>query len=166
MTSKRQTEANRRNALQSTGPRTPEGRAASSKNAITHGVLSNKFLAGHESNEAFQVLLEGLIAEFEPETAIESLLVERLAMLFWRERRLAVAESEQADLQFAQSVDPYGGGPRNVPIVHQYLAGRYQGMLGRQIKDTLRDLREAKESRLREVELPNHNHSDDEEADC
>jgi hypothetical protein len=98
---------------------------------------------------------------------MKSLLVERLAMLFWRERRLAVAESEQADLHFSQSAGPFGGGgPRNVPIVNQYLVGRYQGMLGRQIKETLRDLREAKESRLRQLEIQNYDSTNDGEADC
>lgn len=162
MTTRRQAEANRQNALRSTGPRTPEGRAASSRNAVRHGVLSNNFVAEHEDHDTFQRLLEGLVAEFEPETAIESLLVERLAMLFWRERRLAVAESEQADLHFMQSGGPFGGGgPRNVPIVNQYLVGRYQGMLGRQIKETLRDLRESKESRLRQIDLQNNDNTND-----
>lgn len=163
MTSRRQAEANRRNALRSTGPTSPEGRAASSRNAITHGVLSNHFVAGHEDQELFAGLLEGLVAEFQPETAMESLLVERLAMLFWRERRLAVAEAEQADLHFAEGIGPYGGGRRNVPIIDQYLVGRYQGMLGRQIKETLRDLRQERESRLLHIGLPNG--GDDEAED-
>jgi len=166
MTGRRQAEANRRNALRSTGPRTPEGRAASSRNALRHGVLSNHFIAGHENRELFERLLEELVAEFEPETAMEALLVERLAMLFWRERRLAVAEAEQADLQFAQSGGPYGGEQRNVPIVHQYLAGRYQGMLGRQIKDALRDLRELKESRFWQIDPTIDDISNDEGTAC
>jgi hypothetical protein len=166
MTSRRRAEANRQNALRSTGPRTPEGRAASSRNAVRHGVLSNNFVAEHEDHDTFQRLLEGLVAEFEPETAIESLLVERLAMLFWRERRLAVAESEQADLHFSQTAGPFGGGgPRNIPIANQYLIGRYQGMLGRQIRDALRDLHEAKEKRLQQIELPNFEGVNDEGSD-
>lgn len=164
MTSRRQSEANRQNALRSTGPRTPEGRAASSRNAVTHGVLSTNFVAGHENQEKFELLLEGLIAEFEPETAMESLLVERLAMLFWRERRLAVAESEQADLHFAQSRGPNGCEPRSVPIISQYLVGRYQGMLGRQIRDTLRDLRQERNGRLRYIEPPYPEGPSDEDA--
>lgn len=155
MTSRRRAEANRQNALRSTGPRTPEGRAASSRNATRHGVLSNHFVAGHENHDLFARLLDDLIAEFQPETSMESLLVERLAMLFWRERRLAIAESEQVDLHFSESAGPFGGGgPRNVPIINQYLVGRYQGMLGRQIKDTLRDLRQEREGRLLQIEPP------------
>jgi hypothetical protein len=166
MMSRRRAEANRQNALRSTGPRTPEGRAASSRNAVRHGVLSNTFVAEHENHDAFQRLLEGLVADFEPETAMESLLIERLAMLFWRERRLAVAEAEQTDLHFSQSGGPFGGGgPRNVPIANQYLVGRYQGMLGRHIRDTLRDFRDAQEKRLQQIDLPNFDSINDEEID-
>lgn len=153
MTSRRQAEANRRNALRSTGPRTPEGRAASSRNALTHGVLSTGFLEGHEDHDLFANLLEELVTEYEPETARESLLVERLAMLFWRERRLAIAEAEQADLQFFEGAGPYRTSRRHVPIMDQLLVGRYQGMLARQIKETLRDLRDERDSRLLQIDM-------------
>jgi hypothetical protein len=116
--------------------------------------LSNHFVAGHENHELFARLLEDLVAEFQPETAMESLLVERMAMLFWRERRLAIAEAEQAELHFGDGIGPFGSGRRNVPIIDQYLVGRYQGMLGRQIKETLRDLRQERESRLLHIGLP------------
>ena len=37
MTSEKKAEANRRNALKSTGPKTPEGKAAVRLNALRHG---------------------------------------------------------------------------------------------------------------------------------
>lgn len=154
MAGRRQADANRRNAARSTGPRTPEGRAVSSANAVRHGVLSSRFVAGHENPETFRQLREDLLAEFAPETPFEALLVERLAMLFWRERRLAVAEAEQADIHFSQGSGPNSSEPRSLPILSQYLVGRYQGMLGRQIRDTLRDLRQEREGRLLHIELP------------
>lgn len=154
MTSRRQMRANRENAARSTGPNTPEGRAVSSANAVRHGILSNRFIADHENRDVFAELLGDLITEFEPETALESLLVERLAILFWRERRLAAAEAEQANLHYLDAAVPFRSGPQSMPIANQFLIGRYQGLLGRQIKDALKDLRDERDRRLRRIQLP------------
>lgn len=154
MASKKQTEANRRNARRSTGPSTLAGRAASSANAIRHGILSNRFLAEHEDREAFNALRAGLIVDCAPVTNLEFILVERLAMLFWRERRLAAAEAEQVERQFNNARDPFGGGQlSNLPLTEQHLVGRYQSTLGRQIKDTLRELREEQDRRIHTIEV-------------
>jgi len=45
MTSDKQAEANRRNALKSTGPKTPEGKDAVRLNALKHGLLSQEVLS-------------------------------------------------------------------------------------------------------------------------
>lgn len=42
MTSQKQLEANRQNALRSTGPRTADGRAAVSQNAVRHGLRAQR----------------------------------------------------------------------------------------------------------------------------
>jgi len=153
MTSRRQIAANRRNARLSTGPRTSEGRAASSANATRHGILSNRFIPPHEDRDLFNELLEELLDEFGPDSALELMLVERLAILFWRERRLAAAEAEQVQQQFEAARNAFNDSrAQNVSIGEQYLVGRYQGMLGRQIRDTLRDLEDAYERRLQLIE--------------
>jgi hypothetical protein len=51
MTSKKN-RANRQNALKSTGPKTPEGRAAVRLNALTHGLLSQQTLLPHEERSS------------------------------------------------------------------------------------------------------------------
>ncbi len=70
--SQQQAEANRRNAmksggvlklghyLKSTGPRTPEGKAASSRNGLTHGLSGDKHILEGEDPEAFLRLLQDL----------------------------------------------------------------------------------------------------------
>jgi hypothetical protein len=52
MTSTRKSEANRRNALKSTGPKTPEGQAVVRFNALKHGLLSREVLLPGEDEEA------------------------------------------------------------------------------------------------------------------
>jgi len=51
MSSDKQVQANRRNALKSTGPRTPEGKAAVRQNALRHGLLSKETLLPGEDQE-------------------------------------------------------------------------------------------------------------------
>jgi hypothetical protein len=110
-------------------------------------------VADHEERPVFDALLEQLVADLEPETALEAMLVERLAILFWRERRLAGAEAERVRRDFANANDRLLTiSLQTPPLAEQYLVGRYQGMLLRQIKDTLRDLREERDRRLQTIE--------------
>jgi hypothetical protein len=88
MTSTRKSEANRRNALKSTGPKTPEGKAAVRLNAIKHGLLSREVLLPGEDEDALRVLAESLRAELQPVGELEYLLVDRITSLLWRLRRL------------------------------------------------------------------------------
>lgn len=56
MTTKRQAQANRRNARQSPGPRTPEGEAVSALNALTRGFLFREALLLGEDEDALEEL--------------------------------------------------------------------------------------------------------------
>jgi hypothetical protein len=89
--SHRQLAANRRNARQSTGPVTPDGKTRSARNALRHGLLSAHVVVsagdGAERTEEFQALLDSLLEEFDPHDVIEQALVERVAACFWRLRR-------------------------------------------------------------------------------
>ena len=92
----KQLAANRRNALQCTGPRTPQGKDASRWNALQHGVLAKAVipapLAEFESREDFDELLDGLTGEFAPASPLEQMLVERVAACWWRLARVARVE--------------------------------------------------------------------------
>ena len=50
----KRTEANRANAKRSTGPRTAEGKARASKNALAHGLTARDIIVGDE-DEHFRV---------------------------------------------------------------------------------------------------------------
>ena len=93
MTSEKQAKANRRNALESTGPKTPEGKAAVRHNALRHGLLSRDVLLPGEDEAALRELGEHLWDELQPVGALESLLVNRVISSTWRLQRLGRVEA-------------------------------------------------------------------------
>jgi len=93
MTSDKKAEANRRNALKSTGPKTPEGKAAIRLNALKHGLLSKEILLPGEDEEALRELGERLRDELQPVGELENLLVDRIISAYWRLRRLGRVET-------------------------------------------------------------------------
>ena len=93
MASDRQTAANRLNAQKSTGPRTEEGKERSSRNPLKHGLTAAKHVVlDHEDEAAFEELLEAMIDDVAPQTALETELVTRAATLTWRLRRVPEIE--------------------------------------------------------------------------
>jgi hypothetical protein len=92
MSTEKQIAANRLNAQKSTGPRTPEGRAAVRLNGVKHGLTAQTLVLKGESEADFTALLESYEAEHEPATPTEEALVVQLAMATWRLRRLYHAE--------------------------------------------------------------------------
>jgi hypothetical protein len=93
MTSDKKKEANRQNALKSTGPRTPQGKAAVRLNALKHGLLSQEILLPGEDGEALRELSERLRAELQPVGVLENLLVDRVIAAVWRLQRLSRVET-------------------------------------------------------------------------
>jgi len=92
MTTDKQIEANRENALVSTGPITEEGKAIVAKNAVKHSVFSQDLIIssgdGEEDPEEYQELLRNLIVSLIPQNQMEHLLVEKISVDFWRLKRL------------------------------------------------------------------------------
>lgn len=80
-----------------TGPRTVRGKQKSRYNALKHGIFAQGILEDRESKADYHLVLTGLLEDFQPEGALEELLVEKLAMLFWRYRRLLRAEREEIE---------------------------------------------------------------------
>lgn len=92
MTTNKQITANKQNALLSTGATTNEGKSIVSKNAVKHGVFTKDLIIingdGKENENEYQELLNGLIDSFSPNGQMEHLLVEKIAVDFWRLKRL------------------------------------------------------------------------------
>ena len=93
MASEKQIQANRRNAQRSTGPKTPEGKAAVRLNANKHGLRSQEVLLPGEDPEALKELDENLRAELQPVGELENLLVDGIVAAHWRLRRLRRVEA-------------------------------------------------------------------------
>ena len=86
-----QINANLMNAQKSTGPVTAQGKAASSRNATTHGLTSNKVKAAEAVT--FEQFLNDYTALFQPQTDLERGLVRRCAEYQVRIDRSLEAES-------------------------------------------------------------------------
>ena len=87
MTSYRQIEANRRNALKSTGPRTEAGKQGSRCNALRHGLTAETVIAALEDAEDYKAFETAITADYDAQSAVERELLLRLASLLWRLRR-------------------------------------------------------------------------------
>src|SRR5271166_4539327 len=62
-------------------------------NALRHGVLSRYTVLPWESADEYQTLVAALVAEHAPQGPTEEHLVEELAGILWRKRRLRLAEA-------------------------------------------------------------------------
>lgn len=104
MASEKKIEANRKNALNSTGPKSDEGKKAISLNAVKHGIVSDAILVEGESTEAFHNLWTSFMNSFEPVGEYEFNLVERIVLYTWRLRRVFKLEARLLE----ESLDSMG----------------------------------------------------------
>ena len=92
MISLRQLQANRRNALKSTGPVTADGKAAVARNALKHGLFTEALLAEGEDAQQLEAHRAKYLADINPQNYAEEILAERIISATWRLRRLTEAE--------------------------------------------------------------------------
>ena len=84
--------ANRRNAQVSTGPSTPAGKLASSRNATSHGLSAGFTILAHESLADFENLRDSYLSEFHPETEHDNFLLDQMVQARWKLQRLQKLE--------------------------------------------------------------------------
>ncbi|HUT29445.1 MAG TPA: hypothetical protein VMX13_06615 [Sedimentisphaerales bacterium] len=97
--------ANRRNAQQSTGPRTPQGKAIVAQNPVKHGLLARQDVISSESQAEFNLYRTLILAELAPATPMESMLAERIVTLSWRLRRTSRIHNETIDALLSKNTD-------------------------------------------------------------
>jgi hypothetical protein len=95
MISPKQLEANKKNAIKSTGPKSPEGKAVVAQNAVKYGLFAKlEVLPGMERQEDWEDHHSQVMADLAPEGRMEVLLAERVALQMWRLARTARYERE------------------------------------------------------------------------
>ena len=101
-----QIEANRRNALKSTGPRTPEGQAVSRLNALKTGIDARSQIIPGESPEDLETLALDYHHRFRPEAPEQSFLVDSLIQSEWLLRRYHKVEAQLWTYELAALLTP------------------------------------------------------------
>jgi hypothetical protein len=76
-------------------------------NALRHGVLSQYAVLPWEDAAEYGALIEALVAEHSPQGPTEEHLVEELAGIIWRKRRLRLAESAAHHRALKRTTDSY-----------------------------------------------------------
>jgi hypothetical protein len=119
-------------------------------NALRHGVLSRHTVLPWEDRSEYQALLDALVAEHVPDGPTEEHLVEELAGIIWRKRRLRMAEAAVFREKLRHDANSYGtpehlAGAALLPLTgspdHKADIGQ---ALAATPTDTARDLRDVK----------------------
>jgi hypothetical protein len=76
-------------------------------NALRHGVLSQHAVLPWGDGEEYRALLEAFVTEHKPVGPTEEHLVEELAGVIWRKRRLRLGEAAVYHRALKRSTDPY-----------------------------------------------------------
>lgn len=133
--------ANRSNAQASTGPKTAEGKAASSQNSLRHGLTGSNFVVlAWETQGDYDQLLADLRSEHKPSTPTEHLLVDAMAKHRWLAERAASLQ----ELCF----DDARPGHCAATLLSTYL--RYQAHHERAFHKSLNELLKLRRERQRE----------------
>jgi hypothetical protein len=91
--SDKQQEANRQNAQQSSGPVTPEGKAAVRLNALKYGLRARDLIIFDEDPEEYKLLAADLEVDWQPQNRTERLLLEQMTTSQWLLARISRGES-------------------------------------------------------------------------
>jgi hypothetical protein len=86
-------EASRTNGSKSNGPVTQTGKAASARNAQTHGLTGTTVVLAHESRAEYDALLASFTERFRPDDEMERDLIREAVNARWRLRRIEAMES-------------------------------------------------------------------------
>jgi hypothetical protein len=120
-------EASRKNGAKSRGPKTAEGKARSARNALKHGMRSQKYIVlPQEDAGEFRALEAALFEELAPAGALQAALARRIAVAAWRLERAERLEVEVFAVRGYGGAGPGlmlirdGNGTRSIETVMRY----------------------------------------------
>lgn len=111
-----QVEANRCNSQKSTGPRTPEGKAATRFNALKTGIHAQSHVIPGEDAAELAELADGYHQQFHPATPAERFLIDTLVASEWQLRRLHKAEAQLWQHELHQLAQAPEGAQEEFPL--------------------------------------------------
>jgi hypothetical protein len=122
MSTRAQRRASRINAEKSTGARTPQGKAASSLNAVRHGLCSQQAVLPGEDAEALSDLSREFYKSIRPVGPQELFCVEKMILAYWRMRRIAAMEAEifQAPAEDDETPNPIATRDKRLSLLMRY----------------------------------------------
>ena len=104
---KKQHQANHRNAQKSTGPKTPQGKTISSRNAIKHGFYARDIILNtntiKENPREYIMLSESVFNDLRPQGIFQEVLVRRIINCLWRSQRAITAETAHITQQMEKA---------------------------------------------------------------
>lgn len=166
------TERNRQNSQHSTGPRTAEGKTASSRNSFKHGLsIHHHTVLRHEDPADYEQLRAELREIFAPQSPREHLALDDIAQSRWALRRFDEGEATLLEYHFADGASPalseedhvsYGealgytciqepGEPPTPEYPSLLLLQRYRGHWDRRYQRALAGFDRARQDRRREA---------------
>src|SRR3954468_23714960 len=139
MATDKQTEANRRNAQKSTGPRTAEGKNRSARNALKTGIHAEILVIYDEKAEDLQALVDEYYAECAPVTPQERFQIDTMIQCEWFCRRFTETETQLMYHGPEASMEVQ----RNRPMGTDHDNERRLDRLGRRLEATRRSYKSA-----------------------
>jgi hypothetical protein len=136
MASAAQIEANRLNAALSYGPKTPAGKARSSRNHLKFGLFSTQNYVRPEETREYAKVSKALWKDLNPVGPVEEMLAVEIVRAAWRLHRCAVTEAED------------GANPATQAAVDRARASAHAGL-----RRLLNDLRQFQSDRWLRAEV-------------
>ena len=144
----------------STGPRTPEGKARSSTNALRHGLTGRVIVLPSEDMDAYRAFCAELMADLAPETPLERQYAQTFCDTQWRLNRARSLEDSMLSLGHFEAA---GDIDTDHPEIHAALTAArvfredsksfvnlslYEQRLQRTLRESLRQLQELQAKRI------------------